>query len=185
MSATTGVGQLDHTQAEELSEVLDAEAYWENMRKVPGDGAEMGGLLRDLTARQKAYEAFRLKLTAYNATYKPAHIPELMLNNPARLGIWCGKMRTLYRRLENHPKAQCPRHLLEKAYRCADRIGERLKATPIGRALPPKDIAATVQVLETVIKWCAALEPLRATPEGQPVPLAVTEPSHSSAAHEV
>jgi hypothetical protein len=142
-------------QAAELAELLDAEACWENLRKTPGDDGNMAVLLRDLTARQRAYEAFRTRLTAYNARHKPAHLPELMLNNPIRLGTWCGKLRDLFRLLEQDSQAPCPLHLVEKAYRAADRIGERQETALVERAPRPASVAAAIRVLETVAEWCA------------------------------
>src|SRR5436309_2848376 len=113
-------GNLAPPQALELSLLVDLEARWENLRKSsPGD-------LQNLHSRQKAYDAFHTKLVAYNKQYKPAHVPELLLNTPSRLGIWCRAMRDLYVQVEDDSRAHYPVHLLEKAYRWADRIGVRM-----------------------------------------------------------
>ena len=90
----TSAGTLDPAQATELSLLVDLEARWENLRKTPSPDPEVVAATQDLKAKQKAYEAFRAKLVAYNKQYSPAHVPELLLNTPARLGIWCRKMRT-------------------------------------------------------------------------------------------
>src|SRR4030081_2706781 len=74
----------------ELSLLVDLEGRWDYLRKTsPGD-------LQDLHGRQKAYDAFHGKLVAYNKQYQPAHVSELLLNTPIRLGIWCRAMRDLY-----------------------------------------------------------------------------------------
>jgi hypothetical protein len=146
---------LDPAQAIELSLLVDIEACWENMRKIPGGvDSEVGTTMRRLHGRQNAYEAFRAKLAAYNSRHTPLHVPELLLNNPSRLGIWCRKMRDLYLQLEHDTQAHCPEHLLEKAYRMADRIGVRLNREPIRRATPPSTIRDAIRELEKVGRWC-------------------------------
>jgi hypothetical protein len=56
------------------------------------------------------------------------------------------------------PQGHCPVHLLEKAYRCADRLATRLHTEPASRppALPgtSHDTAGT---LEALAQWCDAL----------------------------
>jgi hypothetical protein len=106
---------------------------------------------------QKAYEAFRTKLASYNRRYSPLHIPELLLNTPSRLGIWCRKMRQLYLQIEHTPQARCPEHLLAKAYRCGDGIGARLHRVLVRESTPPHSIRNAIQELEAVEQWCDEL----------------------------
>ena len=110
------VGNIDAAQAAELSLLVDLEARWENLRKTPLQAAEAGATTQDLHGKQKAYDAFRAKLVAYNKQYTPAHVPELLLNTPSRLGKWCRTMRELYLLVEHNSQGHCPVHLLEKAY---------------------------------------------------------------------
>jgi hypothetical protein len=148
---------LAPAQAAELSLLVDLEARWENLRlTLPGD-------LRDLHGRQKAYDAFHTKLVAYNKQYKPAHVPELLLNTPSRLSLWCKAMRELYLQLERDPKGHCPVHLLEKAYQRADTIGARMNTDSVNRSTPPGTIRAVIGELEILGQWCDRLTSLPAT----------------------
>jgi hypothetical protein len=144
---------LDPDQAAELSLLVDLEARWENLRKL-----NPGHSLQDLQARQKAYDAFHAKLVAYNRRYTPPHVPELLLNTPLRLALWCRKMPDLYRQVKHVPPGHCPVHLLEKAHRWADHIATRLQTEPASRpvALPgtSHDMA---EALEALAQWCDAL----------------------------
>jgi hypothetical protein len=157
--AATVPGKLDLEQALELSLLVDLEARWENLRKAPGDASEEGSS-RDLPAKQHAYEVFRAKLAAYNRRYTPLHVPELLLNTPGRLALWCRKILDLYLRLEHNPQARCPVHLLAKAYRWADRVAARLHkdlASPPG---PPTSIRGAVAELEELVRWCESAVPV-------------------------
>lgn len=151
--ATTA--KLDPVQAAELAVLVDIEAGWENMRRAAGgDASEAGRTLQDLRGRQKAYDAFRSRLAAYNKRYTPQHVPELLLNTPARLGIWCRKMRELHLQIEHDSQAHCPVHLLDKAYRCGDRIGVRLHRSLPRAAAAPTSIREAIQELEAIEQWC-------------------------------
>lgn len=147
------VGSLDLAQAVELSLLVDLEARWENLRKL-----KLGHSRQDLQARQKAYDAFHAKLVAYNHHYTSTHVPELLLNTPLRLALWCRKMRDLYRLVEHIPQGHCPVHLLEKAYRCADHLATRLHTAPASRpvVLPGMSLD-TAGALEALAQWCDAL----------------------------
>jgi hypothetical protein len=150
-------GGLAPAQAAELSLLVDLEARWENLRQTsPGD-------LEDLHDRQKAYDAFHTKLVAYNKRYRPAHVPELLLNTPSRLRLWCRAMRDLYLQVKHDPRGHCPAHLLEKAYRRADRIGARMNKDQINRATPPGTIRDVIGELEVLGQWCDRLTSLPAT----------------------
>src|SRR5262245_7622864 len=116
------VGNLDPAQAAELSLLVDLEAHWENLREAPPPPPGDRSVLRDLQGKQNAYDALRGKLLAYNKRYQPRHVLGRLLNTPARLGMWCRAMRDLYRRVEHDPRGHCPAHLLEMAYRWADRV---------------------------------------------------------------
>ncbi len=151
------VGHLDPAQAADLARLVDLEACWENLRKGPSPGPVAASLTQDLKARQKAYEAFHDKLLAYNKRYRPAHVPELLLNTPVRLSAWCRTMRDLYRQVEHAPPARCPVHLLEKANRCADRVAARLNGSRPGPSTPPSTIGAAIQELDLLIQWCDGL----------------------------
>jgi hypothetical protein len=146
--------KLDPAQAAELALLVDFEARWENLRKTPSPGHEVGSTLQDLHGKQKAYEAFRTKLVAYNQRYSPAHVPELLLNTPSRLGIWCRTMRDLFLQVEHDPQGHSPVHLLEKAYRWADRMGVRMNKERVSRAEPPGTIRAAIRNLEALGQWC-------------------------------
>jgi hypothetical protein len=151
--------KLDPAQATQLSLLVDLEAGWENMRRASADDAGAAAFLRNLLAKQKTYEAFRVKLAAYNGLYRPAHTPELLLNTPSRLAKWCRKMTDLYLRLaELDSQAHCPKHLLEKAYRWADLIGVRRKSELVSRAAQPATVQDAIRALEAVGRWCDRLE---------------------------
>jgi len=154
-------------QAMDLSLLVDLEARWENLRKTPSLAGGHG--TQDLQGRQRAYESYRAKLVAYNKRYAPAHVPELLLNTPSRLGAWCRAMRDLYLQVEQDPRGHCPAHLLEKAYRRADRVGARLNKEPVRRSPPPGTIRAAVLELEALGRWCEDLVGVpgqSATPSG-------------------
>ena len=145
---------IDLAQATELSLLVDLEARWENLRKVPSPGQEVRSSTQDLQGKQKAYEAFRAKLVTYNKQYTPAHIPELLLNTPSRLGRWCQTMRGLYLLVEHDPRGHCPVHLLEKAYQWANRMGVRMNKDSVSRSTPPDTIRAAIRDLEALGQWC-------------------------------
>src|SRR5205823_5607801 len=104
------------------------EACWENLRRTRSPDPTVQATRHDLLGRQKAYEVFRTKLIAYNKRYRPEHVPELLLNNPVRLGRWCRRMRDLFLLVERDARRTCPVALVEKAYWWADRISLRLHA---------------------------------------------------------
>jgi hypothetical protein len=159
-------------QAADLSVLVDLEARWENLRKSASCDPRASCTTQDLQGKQKAYEAFRARLAAYNKRHTPAHVPELLLNTPPRLAAWCRTMRDLYLRVEHDPRGHRPAHLLEKAYRWADRIGVRLNADPVRRAAPPETIGAAIQDLEALGRWCDELAGVASAPTGLPGELA-------------
>ena len=106
---------------------------------------------------QKAYEAFRARLAAYNTRYPPGHTPEVLLNTPARLGLWCRRMRELFVQVEHGPGARYPVHLLEKAHRCAARIAGRLGQEGPPRVAAPGDLPTALRELDALGRWCDEL----------------------------
>jgi hypothetical protein len=151
------IGNLDPTQATELSALVDLEACWENLRKAPGRHDDAKTSLKDLSTKQKAYDAFRIRLMTYNKRYTPAHVPELLLNNPSRLGTWCRAMRKLFLPRQHEAQDHCPLHLLEKAHRWADHIGVRMNKTSLTRMTPPISIGDAIRDLEALAQWCDEL----------------------------
>jgi len=148
---------LDPDQATELSVLVDLEACWENLRKASSPHLDTAPKLKDLTTKQKAYDAFHVRLVAYNKRYTPAHVSELLLNNPSRLGTWCRAMRNLFLPRQHDPQARCPLHLLEKAHRWADHIGLRMNKSVPSRTLPPVTIGDAIRGLEALVQWCEDL----------------------------
>jgi hypothetical protein len=151
------VGNLDAVQATELSLLVDLEACWENLREHSPRQADVGIARKDLSAKQKAYDAFRGRLAAYNKRYKPAHVPELLLNTPRRLGAWCRAMRDLYLQVGHDALVPCPVNLLDKAYRWADLISARIDKSIVSRTTPPATIGDAIRELEALVRWCEAL----------------------------
>ena len=145
---------LEPVQAAELSLLLDLEAAWQNLLLATSAALEPRAALLDLNGKQKAYETFHIKLVAYNKQYPPGHVPEPSLNSPSRLGVWCRAIRNLCLGVEQSPQRRCPNHLLEKAYRCADRIGVRMNRGTISRPAQPDTIGAVIQELDAIIRWC-------------------------------
>src|SRR5262249_48114097 len=148
---------LDLAQAVELSLLADLEAHWENLRAAASVAPGAGPQARELQARQRAYDAFHARLVAYNKRHRPAPVADLLLTTPSRLGVWCRRMAALYRQVEADPRGHCPAHLLEKAYRWADRVGALLRKDPVSRTAPPATTAAAVGNLEELARWCEGL----------------------------
>jgi hypothetical protein len=144
-------------QASELALLVELEARWENLRMAPSRSREAGSVTHGLTGIQKAYDAFHSKLVAYNKRFTPDHVPELLLNNPSRLGRWCRAMRDLYLAVEHDPQFHCPVQLLEKADRCAQRLSARLNKDCAGPCGPPRTVRAAIERLGALAQWCADL----------------------------
>ena len=151
------VQNLSPAQATELSVLVDLEARWENLRIYQPAAPGVVSTLKELHQKQKAYETFFAKLGTYNKRYRPVHVPELLLNNAARLGAWCWRMRDLNLQVQHDAQPHCPAHLLEKAYRWADRLADRLKKARIARPAPASDIASAIRELEELAQWCDGL----------------------------
>ncbi|HWY86066.1 MAG TPA: hypothetical protein VNX28_05050 [Gemmataceae bacterium] len=147
---------LDPIQAKELALVVELEARWENLR-TSAQAPQDPPTLQNLHGKQKAYEAFRIKLAAYNKRFAPPHIPELLLNTAIRLGTWCRTMRKLYQQIENDPQGHSPIHLLEKAYRWADLVAGKENKARVNRPAPPATVTAAIRDLDALSQWCAEL----------------------------
>jgi hypothetical protein len=161
-------GILGPAHAAALAELVELEARWENLRMAPSRTAVIRSTNQDLHGMQKAYDAFRSKLAVYNKQFPPGHIPELLLNTPIRLGIWCRRMRDLYLRVEDDPQVRYPVQLLEKGYRCAGKIAARVGKEWLPRSPAPGTIQTAIQELEAVAQWCDELTgvPSKATQPG-------------------
>ena len=66
-------------------------------------------------------------------------------------------MRDLYLRVEHDPGVGPPTHLLEKAYRWADRVADKTGKGRITRPGPPGSLRDAVQALEVLGRWCEDL----------------------------
>jgi hypothetical protein len=63
-------------------------------------------------------------------------------------------MRDIYMQVERDPQAVYPVHLLEKAYRWADRMAARMNKARVNRLTPPGTIRSAIEELEAVGRWC-------------------------------
>jgi hypothetical protein len=142
-------------QAVELAQLVELEARWENLAKVPPPG-DARAAVQHLRGKQRAHEAYRARLAAYNARFKPAHLPEVLTNAPVKLGKWCRAMRDLFARVALDPRCACPAQVVERAHRWADRIALVSNREPAARASPPADVRDAIRVLEGLAAWCAA-----------------------------
>lgn len=143
----TAADRLTPDRAAELARVLDLQAKWENLR---ADGNDSTARLQAL---QRAFEEYRVRLTAYSARDRSEPIPELSPTGPGRLGTWCRTVRAVLRRAAG---ADGPLHIVAKAHRLADRIAARGSAAVAGRETPA-DLAGAIRQLDLVIAWCDEL----------------------------
>jgi hypothetical protein len=145
---------VSDTQAAELSQLVDLEARWENLRAEGADKSEKEGAFTKLQQKQKAYEAFHTKLKDYNKVFRPPHVPELLLNTPHRLREWCRKMRDLHARVERNDTLPYPANLMEKAYRSAERVASRVNQESVARPTASRNASEVAQELESLACWC-------------------------------
>jgi len=75
-------------------------------------------------------------------------------SDAVRLAAWCRTMRDLYLQVEHDPRSRCPVHLVEKAYRWADRVAGRMKEGPLRRSTPPDTVGEAIRNLEALNQWC-------------------------------
>jgi len=151
------IRNLSAEQARALSLLVELEAGWENLRLCPPLVQKPASDVKELHQKQKAYEMFHAKLVAYNKGFRPAHVPELLLNNAERLGAWCRRMTDLLRAAQHDSQACYPAHLIEKAYRWADRLSDQRKLDRISRPTLSRDTPAAIQELEHLAQWCESL----------------------------
>jgi len=81
----------------------------------------------------------------------------VLLNTSLRLGLWCAAMRDLCARIEHDPRGQCPTNLVEKAYRWADRVADKLGASRVARSGPAASIGDAIRDLDGLSRWCTGL----------------------------
>lgn len=149
--------KLSAPQARELAVLIELEACWENLRVCLPKTPELAASLKELQQKQKAYEAFRVKLVAYNKAYRPAHVPELLLNTPDRLSAWCQSMAALYLAIQDDQAY--PTHLLEKAHRWADQLSDKIKTGRITRPSVSRTVSDAILELQDIAQWCTSLSP--------------------------
>lgn len=141
--------KLDPVQAMELARIIELQAKWENTREPAATFSTL-----DLQERQRAYDAFRARQSAYTARYRTAQVSEVSLNGPERVGTWAKTVRAVLRRAELEAKTDAPIHTVAKASRLVNRIADRLKLDPLPPAAPTDGIAAAIRNLDAVIQWC-------------------------------
>jgi hypothetical protein len=145
--------QLPAVQADALAAVVELEALWENIPAAAA-GASPGEALRGLTAKQRAFDAYRAGLIEYNRRYGAAYHGERPATTSKRLGAWCRRLAALYLRAN---QTGCPVQVLEKAHRAADRLATRLGTAPCSRPAAPASAADAVADLQEVAGWCDGL----------------------------
>jgi hypothetical protein len=138
--------RLDPVQAAELARVLDLQSRWENMR------ADCGDSTTRLQSLQRAFEAYRVRLTEYKTRHRSHEIPDQSPSSPDRLGAWCRMVRVLFTRAAEGN--ECPAQVVTKAWRLADRIAARAKLEPVGRESPAGNMAEAIRQLDVLIAWC-------------------------------
>ena len=153
----TSAEKFDPVQAADLINVLNLQAKWECVLGTPV-GADVASSTTNLQDRQRQYEAFRIQMAAYVDRYKTTYVPDMTLNTPDRFGRWCRTVRAVCGRAEQVAGSVCPDHVVEKAYRVADRIAGTLSKDPVGRGAAPDSIGAAIRDLDAVIVWCHALD---------------------------
>ena len=147
--------KLSPPQARELATLIELEACWENLRVCLPRTPELAASLKELQQKQKAYEAFRVKLVAYNKAYRPAHVPEQLLNTPDRLSAWCQSMAGLSLALQDDQAY--PTHLIEKAQRSADQVSDKMKTVRVTRLSVSRTVSGAILELQNIAQWCTSL----------------------------
>ncbi len=71
-------------------------------------------------------------------------------------------MRDLYTVVESDPQIPCPVHVLEKAHRCAERIGVRMEKVRVSHD-SPDTVQTAIRDLETLRKWCDELSGVKSS----------------------
>src|SRR5262249_6504201 len=149
--------EIGAAQAAALTVLLDLEARWENLRAARSGTPQVPSATLDLQVMQTAYAAFRAQLKVYQTRFSPTHATELLLNTPARVGKWCRRARAWQLGAGHPARARCPVHVVEKAYRWADRLAGKRGTERASRATPPGTTEAVIRDLEVLAAWCDAL----------------------------
>ena len=139
--------------AADLAALIELEARWECLRGAPPRSPQVRSTTQELRDIQAAYTAFRGSLATFNKRHAPPYLPEAPLNTPARLGHWCQTVGDLYARV-GAPNGRCPTALLEKAYRWADLIAQKMGIDRVPRSAAPADLPALLGELAAVGRWC-------------------------------
>jgi hypothetical protein len=145
----------DATRADALAHLVELEARWMNVPSAVAT-ASASVSLAGLVANQKAFDAYRSHLVAYNRRYRPVYDGVRPANTAARLAAWCRTTADLYRRAG---RAECPVDLLEQAHRCTDRLGTRLNRNLVCRPAAVTSTADAIAGLAAVADWCDGLVP--------------------------
>jgi hypothetical protein len=145
--------EMSAAQATALAAVVELEATWENV-PAAAVAASPGESLRDLTAKQRTFDAYRAGLINYNRRFQVDYHGKRPATTCKRLGAWCRKLANLYRRAEG---AETPVQMLEKVHRCADRLAARLATAPCRRPEAPTSKADATADLQSVADWCERL----------------------------
>jgi hypothetical protein len=107
-----------------------------------------------LPARQIANLSSRASLRVFGVMYPGAIVPEPTQAAPERLVLWCRVLRVVFAKSQSGD----PVEVMDKAYRLADRVAERMSKEPVART-PADDLAGAVRGLDAIIAWCEALVP--------------------------
>lgn len=146
----------DPARAAELLRVIESEARWVNLKDTGATSATGVGLPA-LQDRQRAYEAFRVRLIAFRAKDEATYEPEPLLNDPKRLAGWCRAMRDLCRAAATEMETETPRHIMEKAHRAAARAATRADVQPYVSESSPASTGSVADELDVLARWCDGL----------------------------
>ena len=145
----------DDAQADALAHLVELEARWVSVPvAVATESASVS--VAGLVAKQKAFDAYHAGRVAYNQRFRPAYHGQRPVTTAVRLAAWCRTMADLYRRAG---RSECPVHILDQAYRCADRLRIRLSRDPVRRPEVVTTTAGAIAGLEAVAAWCDGLLP--------------------------
>lgn len=156
MTATDPIPSAPSSPARvtELLHVIDLEARWSNLIAVK---TGLTPSLAVLGEKQRAYEAFRVRASAYQSRFATAYQSEPLLGNPVRLAAWCRAMRDVC--LAASSSGQCPRpaHLLAKAYRVAEGAAAKFGSVYIRPSASGESVAQVAEELDALARWVEGL----------------------------
>jgi hypothetical protein len=139
----------------DLALLVELEARWENLRPDSSGLTNQRSTQAELSARQRAYEAFQMKQAEYAKKYPPGYVPAFQRGTSVRLAAWLRNMRDLYQQVEEAPQMPSPVHVLAKAYRCADSLADKAGKERFSRTAADT-VKAAVAELEALARWCNA-----------------------------